>query len=155
MKDTGGKGSTFSQKARLSVSYDLFRDWTLHSSPAPAHPSYRLITALRLYHLVPMSVNAVPLDFDNVIRPWQDTLLGKQEIISEENENAWRETLLAICRGVADKASTGIADCSSKCDNWAKGNWVNAMKENVEALWNEELFIATAVSESIDQGVAF
>jgi hypothetical protein len=102
-----------------------------------------------------MSVNVVPLDLDNVTRPWQDTLLGKQEIISEENENAWRETLLAICRGIADKASTGIADCSSKRDNWGKGNWVDAMKENVEALWNEELFIATAVSESIDQGVAF
>jgi len=130
-------------------------DWTLHNWPPPAHPSYRLITALRLYHLFPMSVNVVPLDLDDAIRPWRDTLLGKQEIISEENENAWRETLLAICQSVADNASTGITDCDAESDDWTKGNWVDAMKDNVEALWNEELFIATAVSESIHQGVAF
>ncbi|KAF8894597.1 hypothetical protein BD779DRAFT_1669078 [Infundibulicybe gibba] len=27
-------------------------DWTIHSSPPPAFPSYRLITTLRLYHLL-------------------------------------------------------------------------------------------------------
>jgi hypothetical protein len=156
MKDIGGKKrSTFSQKARLPVSYDLFRDWTLHSSPLPAHPSYRLITALRLYHLFPVSVNAVPLDLANAIRSWQDTLLGKQEIISEENEIAWKETLLSICQRVADNASAGVADCGVKSACWAQRNWVDAMKSNVEALWNEELFVASAVSESVHQGVAF
>lgn len=102
-----------------------------------------------------MSLNVVPLDLDNAIQPWRDTLLGKQEIISEENENAWKETLLTICRRAADNATTGITDCNAKYDNQTKGNWVDAMKENVEVLWNEELFIATAVSESIHQGVAF
>ena len=151
MKGIGGK-------KWLTLFIDLFindpsRDWTLHSWPPPAHPSYRLITALRLYHLFPMSVNDLPLDLDGAIRPWRDTLLGKQEIISEENESAWKETLLAICRSVTDDATTGIIDCNAK--SWTKGTWVDLMKENIEALWNEELFTATAVSESINQGVTF
>jgi len=102
-----------------------------------------------------MSVNAVPPDPVTVIGPWQDTLLGKQEIISEENENAWKETLLSICQSVADNASTGLARCSDKLDQWEGGGWIDAMKGDVKALWDEELFIATAVAESIHQGAEF
>jgi hypothetical protein len=102
-----------------------------------------------------MSVNAVPFDLANAIRPWLDTLLGKQEIISEENETSWKETLLYICQRVADNASTGIANCSVKSECWAHQKGVDVMKANVEALWKEELLVTTAVSESIRQGVAF
>jgi hypothetical protein len=101
--------------------YSFVRDWTLHSSPPPAYPSYRLITALRLYHIFPVSENDVPPHHAIAIRPWQDTLLGKQEFISEQNEDAWRKTLLSICQSVADNASVGIAGCSEKLGYWGTG----------------------------------
>jgi hypothetical protein len=98
-----------------------------------------------------VSENDVPPHPANAIQPWQDTLLGKQEIISEQNEDAWKKTLLSICQSVVDNASTGIVGCSDELGHWGTESWVNAMKGTVEALWHEEHCIAMAVSESIHQ----
>jgi hypothetical protein len=58
-------------------------DWTLHLSPSPPHPSYRVIACLRLYS-------------------------GKGDRISELNEIHWRASLSDICKRIALRASAQI-----------------------------------------------
>lgn len=102
-----------------------------------------------------MSVDVVPLDLGNTIQPWYDTLLGKREVISDANETAWKETMLSICQSVADQAATGLAECRIRFEGWEKGRGIDDLKQNIEALWREELFIATGVLESVRGGVEF
>ncbi|KZT11365.1 SET domain-containing protein [Laetiporus sulphureus 93-53] len=125
-------------------------EWTLDSAPPPAHPSYRLITALRLYHLMEDSHFSVQ---DNLIRPWKDVVNGHRDIISAENEIRWRQSLLGICDNLAKRAKTGLRDASSNLDHgdgcyeWARGN--------ILCLWREELEIAAAVKRSVQAGEEF
>ena len=79
---------------------DGYSDWTMHSSPTPAHPSYRLIAALRLYHTVSESAGSVPANSEELVDAWRRVLIGQEERISEENEQAWRGTLSRICESV-------------------------------------------------------
>jgi len=115
------------------------RDWTLHSSPSPAHPSYRLVTALRLYEY-DQSLS------DESLQPWRDTLTGKRYTVSEQNEAAWRTTLLHICEVIIQRAESRLNDESpvSQC-----AQWVAWMHENVRSLWNEEKCVAEAVLQSL------
>ena len=91
----------------------------------------------------------------DIIRPWQDTLVGTRECISEQNEKAWKETLLLICQGLAAGAPVGTARCSEKLESQRKPDWVHSATKNIELLWVEERLVATAVSESILRGVEF
>lgn len=130
-------------------------DWTLDSAPSPAHPSYRLITALRLYHLaevLPDKSRPVP---DEIIRPWKDVLQGQRDIISAQNENLWRTSLLNLCESVRQRAEVGMRDTTSAFSDREGPEWVEWMKGNILALWREELDIATAVMCSIDAGEEF
>lgn len=93
-----------------------------------------------------MSTKVPPL-YDDILEPWKDTLLGEKDIVSDENESAWRETLLEICQSIAKDATSMIA----KCGNFSRweAEWLPAMKSSVKMLWEEELHVAQAVSESI------
>lgn len=125
-------------------------DWTLHLLPGPAHPSYRLITALRLYHLFPASAKEVPPNSESLLVPWKATLLGSAERVSKENEDAWRSTLLRLCDSLTDKARSVIASMNSMAaEDVDRTTWGHWMKNNIKMLWEEELYVASAVSESI------
>lgn len=139
---------------RSHSEYLVFRDWTLHSLPLPACPSYRLIIALRLYHLFPPSLNELPPSADDVISPWVQVLLGKQDLVSEENESAWRETLLRICEKLVDHAKYAINNIPRE-DDEKNPEWVGAIRKTIRILWEEELYIAKVVSESLLQGLQF
>ncbi|KAF8077965.1 hypothetical protein FPV67DRAFT_23223 [Lyophyllum atratum] len=160
--DVGGEsdvesaiGCLFEGRGRLGiwmkevlVSEGYWGDWTMHLQPSPAHPSYRLITALRLYHLFPTSAKEVLPDADRALLPWKATLQGTADIISEENEDAWRNTLLRVCRTLAEDATSAIASLDVVLEQ-GQTPWFPWMKENIRMIWEEELCVATTVADSI------
>ena len=130
------------------------RDWTLHNSPSPAYPSFRLITALRLYNVTfRPAANIVEREED--LEPWRDTLLGQRNIVSEENETSWRETLIQICEILIRRAGTGICGLAMLNVDFKSASWFAWMQDNIRALWQEEAFVAAAVAKSVRQGVQF
>jgi hypothetical protein len=130
------------------------RDWTLHSSPSPAYPSYRLITALRLYHLA-FGSGSDSIIRERVLGPWQDTLHGRCNMVSEENEIAWRESLIQICEILMRRAETGIHTLAERTVDFKDVSWLGRMQDNIKVLWQEEALVAAAVVQSIRQGAEF
>jgi hypothetical protein len=129
------------------------RNWTLHSSPSPAYPSYRLITALRLYHINLGSASGIiPQE---VLQPWHDTLLGRRSMVSDENEAAWRESLAQICGILKTRAETEVSRLTTRTADIKDVSWLAWMQDNIQALWQEEVLVAAAVAESVRHGVQF
>ena len=128
----------------------LQRDWTLHSTPDGAQPSWRLITALRLYHLV----IAIGSTDEDAIQPWRDVVTGKRSRVSFENERSWRKTVALLCDILIKRAEGSIVMGSAQ-DKKGEGNWVRWMMENIRSLWREELFVARGVKESMLRGDEF
>ncbi|CCL99118.1 uncharacterized protein FIBRA_01132 [Fibroporia radiculosa] len=128
-------------------------DWTLDSLPLPAHPSYRLITALRLFHLVARLPGAPPCKLEAKIKPWRDVLSGKLDIIADDNEQQWRASLLDICETIARRARVGMRDAATRLPYMT--GWPAWMKNNIQTLWREELEVADAVAHSIRTGEEF
>lgn len=137
----------------MSILVTLGSEWTLDSSPPPAHPSYRLITALRLIQLATSSeVNAGVLS-ESATQTWRDVLRGHRELISEDNERGWRDILLGICNRVSQRAQEGL-DQTTRDLSGLEG-WQAWMRENVLCLWREELVVADAVARSLRAGEVF
>ncbi|TFK42601.1 hypothetical protein BDQ12DRAFT_676474 [Crucibulum laeve] len=130
-------------------------DWTIHSSPAPAYPSYRLITALRLYSLWPPSVTDISADAEQHLDSWRDTTLGKRDTISPENESSWRAMLSKICRSIISNARFMISRLDSEPCLTSDDGSGKAMKKNIELLWQEQLYVAMGVENSLREGVQF
>lgn len=126
------------------------RDWTLHSTPDGAQPSWRLITALRLYHLV-VAVGSVDED---TIQPWRDVITGRRPRVSCENEQSWRKTVVLLCDTLIRRAEESIA-MGSALGIKGEDSWVRWMSENIQSLWREELFVARGVKESVLRGDEF
>ncbi|KAH9063454.1 hypothetical protein EDB87DRAFT_1603810 [Lactarius vividus] len=143
--DQQGAAGTFVKKTLDAEGY--WGDWTLHSSPSPAHASFRLITALRLYHTFPTRPDfggAVSEDGMNTAsRAWRDTIMGYTEDISEANEKACGETIREICRKVIERAEIGLK-CVKEGEVGDEG-WYGKSLGIVEQLWIEELWVAQAV----------
>lgn len=130
----------------------MLRDWTLHSTPATAYPSYRLITTLRLYHIFSNDINTVPAD--SMVEMWRDVALGKSDAISQENESRWRSTLERLCNDVIQDAKRGlikVRDVQVDQEN----DWVEFAKVSIEMLWREEMNVGNAVLKSLEEGADF
>ncbi|KIL00416.1 hypothetical protein PAXRUDRAFT_821707 [Paxillus rubicundulus Ve08.2h10] len=129
------------------VTESYWGNWTLHCTSDSAQPSWRLITALRLHHLV-VEVGSTK---DDDIQAWRDVVAGKRERISNDNERAWRETVVRMCDILISRAEHYFASGSTE-DAMRDNTWIQCMQENVQALWREELFVARAVKQSILRG---
>ncbi|KZT26214.1 hypothetical protein NEOLEDRAFT_1132222 [Neolentinus lepideus HHB14362 ss-1] len=129
-------------------------EWTLHSSPTPAHPSFRLISALRLYRSIPQTSTAIPRNPDKALDAWRDTLMGRQDSISPENEQAWRRTLVEMCREIVERARRNLQDLADNGGK-AQGEWRAFVHDCVKTLWREEFEVAEAVVESVQNGEEF
>lgn len=136
--------------------YFCFSDWTIHSSPKPAHPSYRLMTALRLYHLVDESSREV-VNNDQSRASWQAVLTGQRDVISAANEQAWRGSLLSICRNLVTEAEEGVHRMQDHSAGLISDGptWFTWMFDNIKLLWREQLEVAQAVADSIVSGEEF
>lgn len=132
------------------------RDWTLSTSPDPAAPSFRLITALRLLALgSEMSHVPTTHEEDVVYRPWRDTLLGITDTISPDNEAKWRITLTTICNLVVEEGTTGLQRTLVSRFDEQNYSWSGWMRDNVVLLWSEQIVVARAVLQSLEDGIEF
>ncbi|KAK2466934.1 hypothetical protein APHAL10511_001192 [Amanita phalloides] len=132
-----------SQMKDILVKEGYWGDWTMHSTPAPAHPSFRLVTALRLYHVTSLSQDEV--------EAWRETLLGTRDYVSDINEKQWRKTLVEICSRAEVEAEKGLVRaCGEVCDEWER-----EMQGNIAELWAEQQRVASGVRSSVEQGIAF
>lgn len=139
----------------ILFSFDPCRDWTLHSSPPPAHPSYRLITALRLFHIIDDKGTSLPLKSEKLVAKWKDVINGNVDAISPSNEQEWRQGLLAICDQVVLRAKTGLEGIARSTFDGQSPEWLEWMKGNIRCLWQEELEVAQAVILSVESGEEF
>ena len=128
----------------------LRRDWALHSTPDGAQPSWRLITALRLYHFVV----AVGSADEDTIQPWRDVVTGKRYRVSCENEQSWRKTVVLLCDMLIKRAEEFIALSFTHNKN-GEDTWARWASENIQSLWREEQFVASAVKECVLRGDEF
>lgn len=133
----------------------MLRDWTLHSTPGTAYPSYRLITTLRLYHIFPDDVNTVPPDSDHMVDMWRDITLGKRDAISQENESRWRWTLERLCNDMIQDAKRGLIKVRDMQVIDQESSWVEYAKESIGMLWREEMDVGCAVLKSLEEGADF
>jgi hypothetical protein len=132
------------------------RDWTLSTSPNPAAPSFRLITALRLFAMSSGMIHLPTVDDeDGVCQPWRDTLLGITDIISLDNEAKWRMTLRTICNLVVEEGTTGLQRTLGPRFDEQNHSWSGWMRDNIALLWSEQIVVARAVLQSLEDGIEF
>ncbi|PFH54371.1 hypothetical protein AMATHDRAFT_135273 [Amanita thiersii Skay4041] len=126
-------------------------DWTIHSYPKPAYPSYRLITALRLYHVISPQATLVPAAAEGGVKLWRETLLGVREVISIENECEWEKTLVEVCRKVTTEAKRGVLIVKS-AEIEGKSGWEMGAQNMISWLWMEEEYVGGAVLKEVEEG---
>lgn len=128
----------------------------MHTYPQPAHPSYRLVIALRLLAIASNQPVETPLtEDDEDMKRWVNVLYGQAETVSETNERIWRTNLLHICGLSIERAREGIRRCSALDQYQEDLQWVQFQRDSIRALWREESEVATAVAQSVQQGESF
>ena len=134
----------------------FFRDWTISTSPNPAAPSFRLITALRLFAMGSEMTHTPTADEEDIIcQPWRDTLLGMRDAVSSDNEAKWRTSLADICNTILEEGTTGLQRTLGSRFNEQSCSWAGWMEDNVALLWSEQIVVARAVLESLENGIEF
>jgi hypothetical protein len=136
-------------------------EYTLHNEPSPAHPSHRLLTALRLVHAqIPASALQRYIDapYDKQkhtdLQAWLDILTGFTDRISDENEDTVYADLRSICRTMLEKAQKSLLALRS-LQYPGSGQHVADAKRMVEQLWKNDCKILQGVIDSIDEDVIF
>ncbi|KAI0031839.1 hypothetical protein K488DRAFT_71128 [Vararia minispora EC-137] len=132
-------------------------DWTLHTAPPPAYPSYRLLSALRLLHVFVVDESPFGAVSTTDLALWRDTVAGLRDAVSESNERDVRRSLRSICDAVSVRAERSLdALMKAKADEiGGPSAWSKFAVGNVAVLWKEERAVARAVLDSIEAGVVF
>jgi len=123
--------------------------------PEPAHPSFRLISALRLYHSVPVTRITPPHEDENFIRTWRDTISGHCDTISPVNESLWRETLDKLCLDIDNETGVYMDNLNKVGREWPINSWVHYMRRCLLMLWREQQHAAWCVHKSLEKGEEF
>ena len=110
-------------------------------------PSYRVVTALRLVHILPPQMNCTPSNL--LLDEWRNTTFGKQEIISEDNERLWRDCLMGICEEIVVGADEGRSKIK-RVKNDSSEDWIECAKCFIDKLWEEEKYVSRAVIANRD-----
>ncbi|KAF9264698.1 hypothetical protein L218DRAFT_998207 [Marasmius fiardii PR-910] len=125
--------------------HNYWKDYTLHV----AYPSFRLVTALRLYAMV-LARQEVIADTDRderFLSPWLATIAGHSDTVSREVESQWLTILVEkICQPIIARANIGLMKLNER-----EGPGV----EGLEVLWEEELYIAQCICEKVRNGDEF
>jgi len=151
--------------------WDYWQNWSIHTQPSPAHPSYRLLTVLRLICL-PAAAHAsilrdpssTPSDprlpwepfADDTLDRWKATALGLTDSVSDHNERRIREILASICIQLQELSHITLAQLDEDrilkkaCESWASHG-----SSCVRELWSEVRDVSTQVHQSITRGVDF
>lgn len=132
------------------------RNWIISTSPNPGAPSFRLITALRLFALGSEMTNVPVVDEENVVcQSWRNTLLGISDTISPDNEAKWRITLATICNLVLAEGTVGLQHTLGSRFDEQKHPWSGWARDNIVLLWSEQIVVARAVLQSLEDGTEF
>ncbi|KAK7014878.1 hypothetical protein R3P38DRAFT_2998161, partial [Favolaschia claudopus] len=107
-------------KKKMLQDSGYYGEWILDGSPAV---SYRLITALRLLHVLLD-------DADGSLSRWQETLTGVRDMISDANERAWQETVCKICSCLIERGEGRNKEQNSGA---------------IGILWEEELSVSARI----------
>ncbi|UZJ56886.1 hypothetical protein CBS101457_006206 [Exobasidium rhododendri] len=160
------------KKSRLLQEHGYWKDYTIHPFPSPAHPSHRLLIALRLIAIPllglpssqPSSSTAKRQrvqNEENNVKKWEDMLMGHTDIIDKENEAAVIAILLRICDKilVASTLQSEILRHSSLSDldfvhNAARTTCIDVRQSKlfIETLLREEHLIAQMLKDGIRNG---
>ncbi|KAF8478694.1 hypothetical protein DFH94DRAFT_633087 [Russula ochroleuca] len=143
--DCRGELGTFVKGTLEAEGY--WGDWTIHCSPLPTQASFRLITALRLYHSFPEGAGVWSEEETTAAsRRWRDTILGHEEVVSEENEKACEESIGEICEVVIKRAERGIEAVKEDMRMESEvSEWFQDVLVAVDFLWFEERAVAKAM----------
>lgn len=120
----------------------ILSDWTLHLDPSPAHPSYRLIPALRLFH--------IQLNDSTLFQKWEETVAGSIDEVSSQNTEQLRNTLSELCTCYQSEADLWLSKHGSLCQSEDLADW-----PSIRRLWAQQRDVATGVLESILSGREF
>ncbi|KAI9509365.1 hypothetical protein F5148DRAFT_766220 [Russula earlei] len=143
--DSPGETGAFVERTLDTEGY--WGDWTMHCSPLPAHASFRLITALRLYHSFPAVAGGRVQSEEEMTaasRDWRETILGFADEMSEENERACKESIGRICEELIERAERGIMDIKEEMRTSSEERYRKVLM-TVELLWLEELTVGEAM----------
>jgi len=128
-------------------------DWTLHDTPAPPHPSYRVLPALRLYELTDSLKNVYqaedPLAISPDLQAWQNTIWGEKDIVSESNETAIWSRLGRICDELIARSEERLEKLQEQSQNISTTGWTGYAVECIKELWLEEHRVVDGVKKSI------
>ena len=128
----------------------------MHSQPTPAHPSYRLISTLRMLHCADGEAGPEASALETAFERWRMVLYGQEEQLSAVHEVAWRSTLSKICKMIVRRAQDALESLGRvRREVHLEAPWAGGMQNNIELLWREELEVAGAVAESVKAGNEF
>ncbi|KAI5124551.1 hypothetical protein M0805_003073 [Coniferiporia weirii] len=130
-------------------------DVSVYASPAPVHPSWRLLCALRLANLT-FPVCSSSAEDENTMQSWRDVTTGITDIVSEDNEVAVREDLGWICDMLLARSAKALAllrDDEQERENSL--DWYEWAKGNIVKLWEEEKRVAQALADALATGRVF
>ncbi|CAG8443056.1 2913_t:CDS:10 [Gigaspora rosea] len=126
--------NVISKKLNLLMKNGFYGDYALHASQI----SFRLLTALRLRFLRPIN-DISSQETQHLITKWQNTISGKYEIVSYENEIEVYEWIDSVCKELIKKCDLML----EKVNN--TNSIPSGSLENLKLLWNESKNILTSV----------
>jgi hypothetical protein len=165
------------EKRQLLEESNYWQDYTIHSFPQPAHPSHRLVVALRLIALdddgSPTTAAAAtvadysPLvkkqklqNYSLDVKEWQAMVMGHTETISSVNEKRVCQLLTELCqevqminlkkRAAIDKASSLFTSTAAAEESHLE---LNQNIRMITSLLEEESSIAQMVKEAVVNGL--
>jgi len=123
--------------------------WCLYLSPAPPHPSFTLISTLRLLNSWAEEKGALEVSFTHV-------LAGQ---LSDRVEALVRQNLERLCQTVVERSKAALKclrEAEERLEGFSSKNtplWSSWAGGNVKELWLEESKVARAVLSSIESVV--
>ncbi|KAJ9102516.1 hypothetical protein QFC21_002916 [Naganishia friedmannii] len=136
-------------------------EYTMHAYPSPPHPSYRLLTALRLMYIqVPEAAlqkyidNPTNKEVHPALQAFLELLMGALDKISDDNEKAVRDCIRNVCLEALERIEQKLTALQLLHQPRTFGDVADAIRM-VERLWVDNQSIFHGVMQSIDQGVIF
>jgi len=142
-----------------------FSDYTLHTHPAPAQPSHRLLPTLRLLH-TPLPAKVIDAyveqpyfaaeSYSLVLAEWLETLSGVREKMSEATEARVKQSLLELCRLVEQDADEGLLSLeTTRSKLKERTEESNEGIDAVKRLWEGQRRVGQLVTRSVEAGTAY
>ena len=82
-------------------------------------------------------------------------MLGITDTVSPDNEAKWRTTLAIICDLVVAEGTAGLQRTLDSRFDWQRCSWSEWMRGNIVLLWSEQIVVARAVLQSLEDGTEF